>query len=223
MRNLYHLLPISFLATMCADLSGCASTNEPPGSCTPVDEAWLETTPRCGESSGLYLGPPQLPSLEGCQVLLGDVDYAYTRQAALPEFRGLRAVVGRFNLFGASELTDLSGLAGLEHVGTFLIRSARVSDLHGLGSLRSSAGIFVVTEMPNLASLDGVSALRQVEGNVEIRENPQLRSLRGLSALCRVGGDLMIYDNPQLPQSEIDWLLDRVEVGGRVVLAYEDR
>jgi hypothetical protein len=77
--------------------------------------------------------------------------------------------------------------------------------------------------MPSLRSVDGVGALRQVHANLEIIHNPQLVSLRGLSSLCHVGGDLMIYDNPQLPQSEIDWLLGQVEVGGRVILAYEDR
>lgn len=220
MRN--HQFAAWSVCSIYLGLSACASTNEPPGPCTPVDEAWIATARQCGERR-LYQGAIQLPTEEGCEVLLGDAEYSYTRQTSLPEFLGYRAVLGRFNLFGASELTDLSGLATLEHVGTFLIRSAQVSDLRGLGSLRSSAGIFVVTEMPNLLSLDGVTSLRQVEENLEIRGNPQLRSLRGLSALCRVGGDLMIYDNPQLPQSEIDWLLSRVEVGGRVVLSQADR
>ena len=68
-----------------------------------------------------------------------------------------------------------------------------------------------------ITSLEGAEQLQEVE-ELRIQDNRQLTSLRGLEGLCRITGGVYIFGNRQLPESEIQALLERVEVTGPIVL-----
>jgi hypothetical protein len=178
----------------------------------------MDSAPRCGDPGTDYRVPSALAGFSGCEVLQGNLEYSYSRQTSVPEFRQFRAVRGFVNLFGTSELRDLSGLSSLEHCGGFTLRSSQVRDLSGLDRLEVVEGDLSVYDTPSLESLHGLERVREVRGRLMIGENERLTSLAALESLCRVEGDFYVFSNPNLPRSEIDNLLARAEVGGRVVL-----
>jgi hypothetical protein len=72
-----------------------------------------------------------------------------------------------------------------------------------------------------LRSLDGLESLERV-GQLIITGNTELEGLDGLAALRRVDGDVTIHSNARLTREEIDALLARIEVGGRIQLTNVD-
>lgn len=215
MNNLKSAACFSILLTAC----GCANSNTlpPTGACSTVDEAWMNTVPRCAQTEGYFHYPGRWPAPD-CVVANGDFEYANSRQSSVPELSRFRAILGYLTLFEANSLENISGLQNLEHLGQFTISSAPLPSMRGLDNLRVVTTDFRVGYMPVMTSLDGLERLRSVGGSLRIVGNPQLRSLRGLESLCHVGGDVQINDNPLLPQSEIDAFLAHVEVGGEVIL-----
>lgn len=185
----------------------------PPADCSPVDEAWLETAPRCGRDG--YYAPSTAPD---CQVIDGNLDLYHSGQTALPEFTRFRAVLGVLSLGSAYLLTDLSGLRNLEHLGNFGISGAPVTSLEGLANLRTVTNSVSIGRMPVLTSLEGLESLRFIGGDLLIYENGAMTALRGLDSLCRVGGNLQIADNAVLAQAELEAFLDRIEVAGEVIV-----
>ena len=216
MTKLHRTTCILGLCT--AAVVGCAATHglNPPADCSPVDEGWIDTAPRCG--GGMDFHTFNLPVGADCQVVDGNFEYAYAPARAVPEIGQYRAVTGYINFFYATNLNDISGLRNLEHTGQFTFQSNPITDLRALGNLRVVTNALHIVDMPALTSLEGLVRLRSVGGDLFIMGNPRLTSLRGLESLCRVGGTLRIYDNPLLPQSEVEALLDRIEVGGEVIV-----
>ena len=153
-----------------------------------------------------------------CQVVDGNFEYTYDTLVEVSEFTQYRGVLGRMSFHGTTNLTDISGLRNIEHMGQFTIGSAPVTNLRGLDNLRVVTASFTVRYMPLLTSLEGLEGLRSVGGYLLIEGNQRLTSLRGLSSLCRVGGNVQITGNTSLPQSEIVAFLERIEVGGEVIL-----
>ena len=203
---------------MVLPLAGCPSTNTTQD-CTPVDLSWIETAPRCGDDSTMlytYMNAPSAVT-PGCQVFVQRLDFSNFFGAEAPNLRGVRATLSDVGFYGAPNLTSLSGLETLERIGGRLqIRNMSVlPDLRGLRSLRSVRVLTV--DNTTVTSLEGAEQLQEVEV-LTIRDNRQLTSLRGLEGLCRITGGVNIFDNRQLPESEIQALLERVEVTGPIVL-----
>ncbi len=215
MNNLKTIASLSILLTA----SGCANSNTVPPTegCSPVDEAWMNTVPRCAQTEGYFHYPGRWPAPD-CVVADGDFEYANSSQSSVPELSRFRAILGRLNFFEANGLADISALRNIEHLGQFNISTTPLPNLRGLDNLRVVTADFRVGYMPTLTSLEGVERLRFVGGNLQIFGNTQLTSLRGLTSLCRVDGNVQITGNTLLPQSEIDAFLAHVEVGGEVIL-----
>ena len=211
----------SFVAgvlALCSITSGCPSTNTTQD-CTPVDLSWIETAPRCGDDSTMlytYMNAPSAVT-PGCQVFVQRLDFSTFFGAEAPNLRGVRATLSDVGFYGAPNLTSLSGLETLERIGGLLqIRDMpALPNLRGLRSLRSVR--FLTVENTVVTSLEGAEQLQEVE-ELRIQDNRQLTSLRGLEGLCRITGGVYIYGNRQLPESEIQALLERVEVTGPIVL-----
>ena len=205
-------------ALLALPVAGCPSTNTTQD-CTPVDLSWIETAPRCGDDSTMlytYMNAPSAVT-PGCQVFVQLLDFSYFPGTDAPNLRGVRATLSDVGFFGAYNLTSLSGLETLERIGGFLqIRNMpALPNLRGLRSLRSVRVLYV--DNTGITSLEGAEQLQEVE-ELRIQDNRQLTSLRGLEGLCRITGGVYIYGNPLLPESEIEALLERVEVTGPIVL-----
>ena len=200
-------------------ISACPSTNTVPD-CSPVDLSWIETAPRCGDDSTMlytYMNAPPAVT-PGCQVFVQRLDFSTFFGSEAPNLRGVRATLSDVGFYGAPNLTSLSGLETVERIGGLLqIRDMpALPNLRGLRSLRSVR--FLTVENTVVTSLEGAEQLQEVE-ELRIQDNRQLTSLRGLEGLCRITGAVTIYGNPLLPESEIQALLERVEVTGPIVLA----
>ncbi len=85
----------------------------------------------------------------------------------------------------------------------------------GLGSLGPSLQHleFEETSIRSLDGLEGVTAI----GTLRLHDNPCLENLNGLENLTQVG-NLYITENLALPDTQLDALLDRVEVENTVVV-----
>ena len=71
------------------------------------------------------------------------------------------------------------------------------------------------TKAPMIVTLHGLENLETVEGNLFIHLNANLESITALGKLHTITGSLTIDGNTKLPQSDVDWLLARVTVGGQ--------
>jgi len=176
----------------------------------------MDSAPRCGSGSSYHTY--NLPVGADCQVVDGDFEYSHARVTSVPEIAQYRAVTGSMTFFFATNLSDISALRNIEHVGWLSFRGNPISDLRSLGSLRVVTNALRIAEMPLLTSLEGLGQLRSVGGDLLIVGNQELTTLRGLDSLCRVGGTVRIYDNPLLPESEVQALLARITVGGEVIV-----
>lgn len=214
------VLSLAVLALATA-VAGCPSstTRPPPPGCEPVDVAWVDTAPRCGDPARMLNQNTVASAITpGCQVLDARVELTYAPLVAAPDLRGVRAVTNTIAFFQNRDLVDLTGLSTLELIGGDL----QLRDNPGVTSLRDLQRLHVVraaliVRATGVASLEGLEQLREV-GQLTITENAQLTSLRGLSGLCRIGdGGLYLYRNPLLPESEVQELLGRVEITGPIL------
>jgi hypothetical protein len=179
--------------------------------------AVTETLVTCGETDGLY-SEVDFPPTPGCEHLLGSLDFSGSDVMDFTFLSSLMAVDGFVRVQNARFVTGFAGMDGIERVGGELtIANTPTIDLSGLGGLQTVGGDLTIASNPRLRSLDGVGGLTSVGGDLFITGNTELVSVSGLSALRRVDGDLHLYDSPMVPTNEVDALLARVSVGGRVV------
>lgn len=124
---------------------------------------------------------------------------------------------------GASEFSDLKGLAQLHTVGNVGISLSYVESLSGLQGLTSSGGLSIreTTELCNLDALtslrdlgslildsnkalvniDGLSGLKGLPSIVKVTSNPSLASIDGLKGL-EVAQEIQVFDNDVLHSLE---------------------
>ena len=67
---------------------------------------------------------------------------------------------------------------------------------------------------PGFWTLHGLENLQLVEGSLFVHLNGNLTSVAALARLRTVTGNLGIFRNPKVPQTEVDAIGARVEVGG---------
>ncbi len=114
----------------------------------------------------------------------------------IARFAGCTTLVGRFQEDSVSALEDFSGLE----------------------SVRNIEGTLNVFRSPGFRTLRGLDNLEIVQGNLFIHLNPNLTSIAALAKLHTVTGNLFVANNDVLPQSELDALGARVQVGGEKTL-----
>jgi hypothetical protein len=176
-----------------------------------VDEAVV-----CGEPDVFVWSDEEVANLGGCEIYRGSIGFGqFTNRAPLASLRVIEGSIGA----GGYDLTveNLDGLERLESVGEFRFLGDGLRDLSGVRNLQRVDGFLRLDSLPNLPSLKGLENLRVVGGMMSMGGNPMLESLDGLAGLERVEGDLHITGNTLVPAAEVDALLARIEVGGKVI------
>ena len=159
-----------------------------------------------------------LVSLEGCTIVNGYIAVD-APTSKLRSLNALRVLNGGFGMFQNLSVETLDGLQQLREAEMFTIIGGKLRSVSALRSLRHVG--FLRLSHTSLQNLDGLESLTTIGkeagvSGLDIGQNQRLVSLRGLSGLTRVEGDLYISGNPMLPREEVDWLLDRIEVGGEI-------
>lgn len=173
------LLPASALAcsadtvTMGEDGSGSAALS--------ASSLCRENTTLVGDAS--VQSPEDLSTLEGCEIIEGDLSIEGAGISALNALHALRLVRGELGirtLVGPDEseplLRSLEGLESLESVGDLRLQGLIAENVDPLSNLTTlTDGWLFVRDCPNLTNLDGLSQLRGVaQLNVDA---PSLESL----------------------------------------------
>ncbi|MFW5966446.1 MAG: hypothetical protein ACOCV2_02955 [Persicimonas sp.] len=147
-------------------------------------------------------------------VLVGNSSYEN-----LEPLSGMQEIQGVLNVYQNEHLQTLGGLDNLTtfDAGGSIRFNPELENLEGLGALEEITGSDSFSIYNNgIKSMDGLESLEVVEPSLKIHDNKNLEDLRGLESLERIEGNLTIEANARLPECEIDWLVDRVEVEGNV-------
>lgn len=107
--------------------------------------------------------------------------------------------IGNLEWYGLDGLTDMGSFPRLERAGVF-----KFGGNHSMESL---------ADFPELEVLEGLAGYAHI---LEISDNEKLASIDGLKQVTSVGGDVYIGDNPELDQSDVDDLLDGIDITGDV-------
>lgn len=153
---------------------------------------------------------PELPGLTHLDHLTWDLDPAYPSAAlwgALPNV----ATVDRATFSGD---VDLSGLPS--ELAVDQLRLERATLTGALTDPALIAGDLILEDLDN-ASLAPLATVQHVPASLRILSCRSLTSL-DLDSLETVGAGLLLSRNGALPDSEIDALLDRIDVAGNVVV-----
>ena len=121
---------------------------------------------------------------------------AYTLEQ-LQAYADCTILVGHFQEDSVSELQDLAALKNVTKV----------------------EGNINIFRSPGFLTLHGLENLEVVDGNLYIHLNPNLESLRGLVKLQTVTGNMLIEYNDVVPSTDLEWLGNRVSVGGIKTIA----
>ncbi len=172
-------------------------TDETDVSDTSADTAVVHVT--CGTAdpiAGNLSWPVDVTA--ACTHYLGSVHLPDTSDsAAFAPLRELLRIDGSLTVFRPHTEVDLTQLERLEAVGG--VFSFRIDDA-------------------SHTALSGPPRLREV-GHLTIESNGLLERLDGFApALETVHGDLRIRHNPKLSASQVETFLDRVTVGGAVLI-----
>lgn len=239
------VLPALFGASMAL---ACVEPTSPVGGSDGATDTGFEVSDDAGSAVRVCGEPDTImsysPDLQGCERVRGSlrvsVAFGLRDLTVLSALREVREV---FILTYCLELASLTGLEGLQATGGFGLRNSpeirslapllvlekveghmdlnnleRLESLRGLESLHQVKGELILVQLPRIQDLAGLSNLRFV-GALIVEQNDELRSLSDLPSGLRVGGDLQFKWNPRLPQREIDALLSRIEVGGRIIIS----
>jgi hypothetical protein len=213
---------ITMTVVFSALLGACTDSHDPP----PYEfwEPNLEELRACGEPGELIdpINPRFVAMMDaGCERFLGVVG-SRPPGSELTVMAPLRRIDVALAIT-ETPITDLHGLEQLESVGALqLSLLPTLVDITALRGLRlvEDEGLRI-WDTRALRSLDGLESLERV-GQLIITGNTELESLDGLAALRRVDGDVTIHSNARLTREEIDALLARIEVGGRIQLTNVD-
>ncbi|MFW5967460.1 MAG: hypothetical protein ACOCV2_08080 [Persicimonas sp.] len=227
MKAHHHMLITT--ATCCLFLMSCGGEDESGETVEECDRYEVEEFEDCTFEG--ILDDPEFPRDEYTDHLQGIDEYCDSKCRNVEritignsEYRDLAPLMGTEDSSGLglnnnAHLDSLHGLEDLETIDNSLIEfNPKLENFEGLESLERIEGRDFITIDTNegLKSMDGLESLRVIEPTLRITNNKDLEDLRGLESLERIGGNLTIEANARLPECEIDWLVDRVEVEGNV-------
>ena len=146
--------------------------------------------------------------VDGCEHLLGTLEYRSTNISTTGGLNNLHAVDGDFLLIQTNGLSSLAGLEQLERVGGLTIQHAHsLPRLRYLEGLRRVVGSLVVTDSNPPKSLEGLENLECV-GQLELAD---IQSLAPLSSLRIIQGDFRVSG---IPMEEVREFMARVTIEG---------
>jgi hypothetical protein len=171
----------------------------------------------CGREGELIsLTLENIDSLEGCELVLGDIGIGRASGSHLNDIiLSVKIVKASIRLTRTINLRSMSFLHNLVEVNGDIEISLmeNITDMSGLESLSKINGSFIVTDNFELKSLDGLENLLET-GTFSLQRNPVLSDIQGLTGLERVNGDLNIESNSYLTQDQVDSLIERIYVDG---------
>ena len=170
----------------------------------------------CGQAGQVIQFQWEIDALEGCQHFLGQINLNPPIDDLTP-LSSMEIIDAHLGSIYNRSLVSLSGLERLRKAKSVSFRFGAISNVKPLVSLEEAEREFSIAHDARIVELSGLERLRRV-GRLTITNNPALESLQGLSGLRTVKGDLTIHQNPKLPRAEVDWLLERIEVSGRIIL-----
>jgi len=132
-------------------------------------------------------------------------------------FFGCDSMPGGLTIYGNNNITDISGLTFLNHIGGNLIiqYTNNITDLSGLNNIESVAGELKINGNDNLASIAQLSKLVSVASHFRITYNDLLPDIMGLEQLATIGGNLNISQNNTLGDcSSICDLINNAGIAG---------
>lgn len=142
--------------------------------------------------------------------------FLYTNNIGIHTFDGLENLKKCAALYiqNNSQLTDLSGLIGLDTilVDLFIIGNPGLSFLTGLDSLKYLGGKININSNNALLSLHGLGGLSYIGTEFSIINNDGLLNLNGLNSLSSIDGELRIDDNMLL--NDITGLINVQSING---------
>jgi len=182
--------------------------------CGTTPDAGLIT---CGETGVTYSTEEAFPTTPNCARFRGSLQFERSSTVTSLRFLSSVEVIDGFVAF--REAASLSTFEGMERVrrigGSLTLYRVPSFSLEGLNSLTEVGGDLRIEE-GSLTVLEGLSSLETIGGDLRITNALRLFSIADLRSLRRVEGDVYIYFNYELPESEVDALLARIEVGGTV-------
>lgn len=207
------------LLLVCIPLvAGCpgASPGEDEEGTTLPDGDALGCAAPSSCSKGELSGSVRITSPEDMEMIAGHTSITgwlevYETEAQCVEFLSCMERVGRdVTLFGNAQLETLTGLDGLERIGTAgdgnLIVSTNdaLVELDGFAGLGAIPGSLNITKHANLESVSGLKNLGAIGFDITIQQNPALTDLSGLHDLQAVEGRFIVTQNPELCITEIE-------------------
>lgn len=157
---------------------------------------------------------------QDCGWIVGDLQVIGYEGTSLP-LPHLVKVTGVFIISGANELTNLDGLASLEHASSlYLDHMPALVDIRGLSNLREVPWDLSLDALPSLTSLHGLEGIRRadivsfyqlnitsfeglenlerVEYELGFSAMAALTSTEALRSLRHIGESLWVTNNPML-------------------------
>lgn len=135
-------------------------------------------------------------------LLIQDDNNGVDNITSLEPLSSLIAVHGVFNILFNDQLTTLSGLEFLYHVGALYISgNSSLTNLDDLSSLYSTIGDVVIVSNENLQNINGLSQLTYIYssgGTIGIIHNAALTNLDGFSSLSSSIHSIRIFNNENL-------------------------
>jgi hypothetical protein len=148
-------------------------------------------------------------------------------KAVTHAFQSLQGIGGMFLIWGATELTSLSGFPSLTCVGSHVLIGSRNPDL-GDGysidnprlravapfpSLKQIAGDVVIERQNALVQFDMLSTVKSIGGSLYVSDNARLSDL-ALDGLQTVDGSFIVARNPALSSCPVRIVEQRLRVAG---------
>jgi hypothetical protein len=165
--------------------------------------------PGCSGIEGdvkIYLS--NISDLSGLSVLTSiGRDLIITDNLNLSSLNGLQNVhsIGRDLIVSNNSLVTLSGLNGLNHIGSnvqvgnlLVENNPLLVSFTGLDNLTHISGKSDIVSNPSLLNLQGFNSLSYLDGDLTIEGNQSLESLSGIDGLTFVTGSVSITNNNSL-------------------------
>ena len=151
-------------------------------------------------------------------------DYDLTTQDEVDTLadEGCNVISGTLRILHSADITDLSGLIGIERVGSLeVFDNAQLQNIDGLSGIQGPVERLHVRHNDLLTNLDGLAGITMTsdepESTVLVEGNPQLLNVDGLAGLTSIGDSLDIRENDSLV--DVGGLSNVSRIGGWLVIA----
>ena len=145
-----------------------------------------------------------------------------TTQAAVDNFAanypGCTSIPGTINIEGAG-ITNLNGLSSITSCAGLSIHETSLTNCSGLNGLNHIQGNFYIWANPNLLNVSGLEALHDVGGNMEFN-SLSINNLNGLNGLVSVGGNLKLFQLGVNSNTDFSGLNSLTTIGGNLDMNY---